>query len=225
MPTQIERMLFLLAALDRDLRVVRCRPMRRDHLYDGGQVFGSLMRHLCGVAPIEVALLPRGVIGPAPLRLLIAAAGATQRFLATSLATLVAAIQVAVVAEAAQEEQPPTAAAENKAQRCGGGVHGSRRGREELDAALEPCDEHLVVLTARACDTEGSSYQLGPSLFWLRPSVLSGYGAAGHFLARESSRSRFPRNFEITDRVGARSVREARGVVAGLVGAGACCAR
>jgi hypothetical protein len=171
MPTQIERMLFLLAALDRDLRVVRCRPKRRDHLYDGGQVFGSLMRHLCGVAPIEVALLPRGVIGPARLRLLIAAAGATQRFLATDLATLVAAIDVSVVAPAAEEEQLPTAAAEDETQGCGGGggVHGSRRDREELDAALEPCDEHLVVLTARACDTEGSSLRLGPSLFSAAP--------------------------------------------------------
>jgi hypothetical protein len=33
------------------------------------------MRHLCGLAPIEVPLLPRGVIGPARLCLLVAAAG------------------------------------------------------------------------------------------------------------------------------------------------------
>jgi hypothetical protein len=68
-------MVVLLAASDRGVRVVRCRRRRRDHVYDGGQVFGSLMRHLRGLESIEVRLLPGGMVGSAGLGLLVAAAG------------------------------------------------------------------------------------------------------------------------------------------------------
>jgi hypothetical protein len=124
------------------------------------------MRHLRGLAPIEVALLPRRVIGPAGLGLLIPAAGAAPGIPSPELAAGLAAVHVAVVAPPAKEEHLIAAATADEAKGYGGGgVHGSRRGHQELDAGLEPCDEHLVVPTARACDTEGSSFRLGPSLF------------------------------------------------------------
>jgi len=69
-------MIVLLPAFDYGWRAVRCRRRRRDQLYGGGQLLGSLMRHLCGLEAIEVRLLPGGVVGPARVGLLVAAAGA-----------------------------------------------------------------------------------------------------------------------------------------------------
>jgi len=60
---------------DRGRRVVRRDRSRREHLYGGGQVLGSLMRHLRGLASIEVALLASGVVGAAGLGPLVADAG------------------------------------------------------------------------------------------------------------------------------------------------------
>ena len=77
MPTKIECMDLLLAAHVRCLRTVRCRRWRRDHLYGSGQVLGSLMRHLRGLAPIEVCLLAGGMVDPARLALLIPPPGGT----------------------------------------------------------------------------------------------------------------------------------------------------
>jgi len=54
-------MSFLLAALSRC--VMHRDRNRREHLYELGQRFGSLMRHLRGLA-IEVALVSRGVMSP-----------------------------------------------------------------------------------------------------------------------------------------------------------------
>jgi len=53
MPSQIERMVLLLAAA-REQRVVRWNRSRQDHLYGRGQLGGSVMRHLWALAPIEV---------------------------------------------------------------------------------------------------------------------------------------------------------------------------
>jgi hypothetical protein len=170
MPTQIERMVFLLAASHRGLRVMRRRRRRRDHLYDGGQVLGSLMRHLRSLTPIEVALLPRGMIGPTRLGLLIATTGGALRLASPHLAAGVAAVDVAVVAPPAEEEHLATEAADDEAQGFGGvGVHGSERGRQELDAGVEPCDEHLVVLHGSRVRHRRLELALGPSLFWAAP--------------------------------------------------------
>jgi hypothetical protein len=156
----------LLLAAARERRAVRRARRRRDQLYDGGQVFGSLMRHLRGLEAIEVRLLPGGVVGPARLGLLVAAAGAAQRFTARGLAAGVAAIDVAVVAPPAQQEHLPAAAADDEAQGFGGvGVHGSERGRQELDAGPEPCDEHLVVLHGSRVRHRRLELALGPSSF------------------------------------------------------------
>jgi hypothetical protein len=52
-----------LLVVARDQRVVRCsRRRRRVQLYDRGQLLGSLMRHLCGVAAIEVAVVAPHVL-------------------------------------------------------------------------------------------------------------------------------------------------------------------
>jgi len=138
MPTQIERMVLLLAA--RDQRVVRCHRDRRHDLYGLGQVLGRLMRHLRGLASIEVCLLPRGVVDPACFGLLVAATRGANRLASRELGAAVAAVRVAVVAPPAEEEHLSTTAAADEAQ----GVHGSGRDRQELDAVHEPCDEGLV---------------------------------------------------------------------------------
>jgi len=108
-------MVILHAALDQDLRVVRGRRRRRDHVYGGGQLFGSLMRHLRGVAPIEVRLLAGGVIGPTRFRQLVTSAGAAQGLATPSPTAVVVAVDVPVVAPATEKHQPRTPAADDKA--------------------------------------------------------------------------------------------------------------
>jgi len=66
----MERMALLLAA-PRDQGVVPCRRSRRVHLYGREQVFGRVMRHLGGLAPIEVGLLARRMVGSAGFRMLV----------------------------------------------------------------------------------------------------------------------------------------------------------
>jgi hypothetical protein len=65
-------MIGLLAGRGR--RFMRRDRSRREHLYGIAVGLGSLMRHLRGLASIEVALLPRGVVGSARFGALIAAA-------------------------------------------------------------------------------------------------------------------------------------------------------
>jgi hypothetical protein len=62
----------LLAARDR--RDVRRDRSGREHLYVLACGLGSLMRHLRGLASIEVALLPGGVVSAALVGALIPAA-------------------------------------------------------------------------------------------------------------------------------------------------------
>jgi hypothetical protein len=99
------------------------------------------MRHLRDLEPIEVRLLPRRVLGPTHLGLLVAPARREPRLAAADLGADVAAIHVAVVAPPAQEEHLAATAAADEAQR----VHGSGRDRQELDATREPCDEAVVA--------------------------------------------------------------------------------
>ena len=64
------------------------------------------MRHLRGLALIEVALLPGRMIGPTGLGLLVAAPRCTHLFDPGHLGAVVAAIAIAIVAVGAQEEHP-----------------------------------------------------------------------------------------------------------------------
>src|SRR5262249_58159503 len=104
MPTQIDRMRLQLLAAARDRRVVRRGRRRQDHLYDCGQVWGSLMRHLRDLEPVEVPLLPRRVVRPTGVGLLIAAARGTNRLAAAMLSASIGAVDVAVVAPAAERK-------------------------------------------------------------------------------------------------------------------------
>jgi hypothetical protein len=129
----------LLAALDPC--VVHGDRQRRRHLYGRGQVFGSPLRHLRGVAPVEVPLLARRVVGATGRGSLVPLAAGGHQSLSSAHGAPPPAVLVPVVAEAAQEEELPAAPAEDKAKR----VHGSGRDRQELDADPKPCDELLVA--------------------------------------------------------------------------------
>src|SRR5690606_29929604 len=107
MPTQIERMVLLLAA--RDQRVVRCRRSRPDHIYVREQLLGRVMRHLGEGVSIEVARLTSRVVRPAGLGLLIPPAGRPHRVTPLEFGAVVAAVHVAVIAPPAQEEHLTTA--------------------------------------------------------------------------------------------------------------------
>jgi hypothetical protein len=72
------------------------------------------MRHLGGLAFIEVPLLPSGVIGPALVGLLIGPPRKAQRVLTSRLGAVVAAVPVTAVAPAAQVEHQPAARAAHK---------------------------------------------------------------------------------------------------------------
>jgi hypothetical protein len=97
------------------------------------------MRHLGGLAPIEIGLLPRGMVGPAGFRLLVAAPGGALRIATPELGAKLAAVGLAVVAPAAQVEDPDTAATADEAQR----IHVPAL-RQKLDARSETCDEQPV---------------------------------------------------------------------------------
>jgi hypothetical protein len=73
------------------------------------------MRHLRGLAAIEVSLLPGGMVSPPRLSLLVAAAGAALGLDAPQLAAPVAAVHVAVVAPTAEKEHLPAATADHEA--------------------------------------------------------------------------------------------------------------
>lgn len=64
------------------------------------------MRHLRGLALIEVVLLPGRMIGPTGLGLLVAAPRRTHLFDPGHLGAVVAAVAIAIVAVGAQEEHP-----------------------------------------------------------------------------------------------------------------------
>lgn len=73
------------------------------------------MRHLSGLAPIEVALLPRRMVSLTRIRLLVAAARSPDRVAPPQLGAAVRAVHVTVVAPPAQEEHLPTATADDEA--------------------------------------------------------------------------------------------------------------
>jgi hypothetical protein len=109
MTTHSELMTCLLAVRGRCI-AHRDRSRRR-HLYDRGQVLGSvvcpvfgLLRHLCGVTPVEVSLLPRGVVRPPDLGSLVAVTGLAHRLLPRESRARSRAVPVAVVAPGAEKE-------------------------------------------------------------------------------------------------------------------------
>jgi hypothetical protein len=106
-----------LLAVPCDERERRWRRGRRDQLYGRGQLLGRVMRHLLGFAPIEVALLARCVVSPAGRGLLIPPTGGEDAVLAPNGAARVTAVDVSVVAPAAEEEHLAAATTANEAQR------------------------------------------------------------------------------------------------------------
>jgi hypothetical protein len=113
-PIQIGRIALLLAALDPC--VAHDRRQRQRDLYDRGQVFGSLLRHLRRLDAVEVLLLPGGVVGPTGLGPLVPATGRAPRGPPGEPGADPCAVRVPVVAEAAQEEELPAGPAEDEAQ-------------------------------------------------------------------------------------------------------------
>jgi hypothetical protein len=102
-------MAYLLAARGR--RIVRLNVSRQDHVYGTGQVFDKrqcpipgLMRHLRGVALVEVALLGSGMVHAARLGPLVPTPCVSQRIPSCSVGAVVITVAVAVVAARAQEE-------------------------------------------------------------------------------------------------------------------------
>jgi hypothetical protein len=83
---------------------MRRHRTRHDDLYGGGQVFGTLMRHEAGRAPIAQALLASRVIAPALAARLIPRGRGTQRGAPRQLRAGGPAIPIAAVAARAQEE-------------------------------------------------------------------------------------------------------------------------
>jgi ABC-type spermidine/putrescine transport system permease subunit II len=73
------------------------------------------MRHLRGLASIEVPLVSRRVVSAASLRALIATAGCADRFASSDLGAVFAAVPIAVVAPTAEEEHLPTPNAADEA--------------------------------------------------------------------------------------------------------------
>jgi hypothetical protein len=99
----------LLAARGR--RVVRQDRSWRDHVYGGGQVFDKvqcpnlgLMRHLRGLALIEVALLAGRMMGSARRGPLVTTTRRAHRIAARRFGAVLVAVPVTVVAVGAQEE-------------------------------------------------------------------------------------------------------------------------
>jgi hypothetical protein len=108
----------LLAARDR--RLMRGHRSRRDDLYGSGQLFGRLMRHLPGLASIEVTLLPGGVLGAASVAALVSPSRRTHRIAASSQRAQLAAVAVAVIAKPANEEDLAATRAADEAKRFHG---------------------------------------------------------------------------------------------------------
>jgi hypothetical protein len=109
----------LLAAHGR--RILRRDRSWRDHVYGAGQVYDKvqcpnpgLMRHLRGLALIEVALLAGRVIGPPCLGPAVRATRRSDRVAARRLGAVVVAVPVAVVAIGAQEEHLATSSADHE---------------------------------------------------------------------------------------------------------------
>ncbi|MBZ0231915.1 MAG: hypothetical protein K8M05_06150 [Deltaproteobacteria bacterium] len=108
--------------------------------YAGGQLLGTLMRHV--LAAVALALHPIGVVATTEAASLMSTPGLTLLAPTARRRTDPRAVALPAVAPAADEEDLPAlgAGADDEAQR----VHGSGRDRQELDVRLAPCDEHLV---------------------------------------------------------------------------------
>jgi hypothetical protein len=108
--------------------------------YVAGQLLGTLMRHV--LAPVSVVLRPRRVVEPARARPLMALAGLALLLAAGHGGAGTSAVPLPPVTPPADEEHLPAGGpvAHHEAQR----VHGSGRGRQELDVDPDPCDERLV---------------------------------------------------------------------------------
>jgi hypothetical protein len=163
----MERMVLLLAAA-RDQGVVPCRRRRRVHLYGGGQVSGSVMHHLGGLAPIEVGLLARRMLGPAGVRLLVAASGGAQRIAPAELRAQVAAIGLAVVdakglpvgQQPPDRRRPARGHAEAQGRDPAGVLLGSGKLATELDR-LDLIDEYKFLIHPRIAGHGPTLYQSG----------------------------------------------------------------
>lgn len=125
------------------------------------------MRHLCEVTLIEVALLAGGVIAPAGLGLLVAPASGALALTLPDPATAGTAVDLAIIAIAAEEEDLATITAGHEAQR----LHDDPGG-QKLDAGLEPCDE-TPRLSPRLSGVRPRrpEWLLGPSPFLAAPAV------------------------------------------------------
>jgi hypothetical protein len=156
MTAHSERMKYLLAARGRC--AVHRHRSRREHLYVGGQVFGrwlcpdpGLMRHLFGLAPDEVALLPAGMIRATGLRLLVTAPRLPHRLAPPCLGTRLLAVLLALVAIGAQEEHLTAPTTDDEAER----LHSSGRDLQKLGRAQGPCDDCIVERPRLWTTTEG----------------------------------------------------------------------
>jgi hypothetical protein len=177
----MERMVLLLAAA-RDQGVVPCRRSRRVHLYGRGQVFGRVMRHLRGLAPIQVRLLARRMVSSAGFGPLVAAPGGALRIAAREIGAQVAAVGMAVIAPPAQVEDLTTATTADEAQR----IHVPAP-RQKLDARSETCDEQPVD-PRPVDDLRARSGYSGPSFL----SAASDLGTAARTPARVFSSGSLP---------------------------------
>jgi hypothetical protein len=125
--------------------VVLASTSGRPHVdYVGGQLLGTLMRHV--LPPGAVVLRPRRVVEPARPAPLVALAGLALLLAAARRPARTPAVALAAITPAADEEHLAAggSVADDEAQR----VHGTGRGRKELDADRAPCDESLVEPTA-----------------------------------------------------------------------------
>jgi len=106
------------------------------------------MRHLGGLAPIQVGLLARRMMDSAGVRLLVAAAGGAQRPAPAELGAHVSAVGMAVVAPPAHVENPAAATTTDEARvqkwrrrleslqkRIAGGCHLTRDPSALIDSA------------------------------------------------------------------------------------------
>ena len=152
------------------------------------------MRH--GLAAVAVVLRSRGVIEPACARPLMASTGLPLLASSRLPPALAPAVLLATIAAAADEEDLATlgAATDDKAKR----IHGSDRDRQELDAGVEPWDEHFVGPGSGARPEGSRRLPRAFALFGYGAGVLSQRTQGVHFLAI-LTRAGFARFYAATD--------------------------